>query len=67
MYGVISPAPDSFTSPSTCQYVACACESWMLRLAVRGTCTILALLFKNQCCQCKIYTDSRSENVISFL
>jgi hypothetical protein len=24
MYGVISPAPDSFTSTSICQYVVCA-------------------------------------------
>jgi len=47
MFGVISPATDSFTSPSTCQYVVCACESQMFRLAVRGTCTFLALLFKN--------------------
>jgi hypothetical protein len=46
MYGVISPAPDSFTSPFMCQYVACACESQMFRLAVRGTCTFLLSFLK---------------------
>jgi len=47
MCGVISPAPDNFTSTSICQYIVCACKSQMFRLAVRGTCTFFALLFKN--------------------
>jgi hypothetical protein len=47
MYGVISPAPASFTFTAIWQYVVCGCESQMLVLAVKGTCTIFALLCKN--------------------
>jgi hypothetical protein len=46
MYGVISPGPDNFTSPSMCQYVVCACESRCSVGCYRDV-YFFALLFKN--------------------
>jgi len=47
MYGVISSAPASFSCTAMCQYVVGGCESQMFRLALKGMCTVFALLCKN--------------------
>ena len=46
MYGVISPAPDSFTSPSICQYVVCVCASQMFRWLLGGHVLFLLSILK---------------------